>query len=797
MDFRNIIPKLRKLSANGKSFSSSGLTLLKNEFRTEAILTATKLLPQGGTKISILENKSLFESQIKDVNLRNEAYRLDIRKDSVTLEAGSEKGAYYGLQTIRQLFKNGGEIQEALIEDWPSLKLRGFHLTLGSGHMPTFRRMKEIIRTLAAYKINMLVLEYDDRFPWKKHPALVHPDTYSLEELKELIALAEANCIEVVPLLDSLGHAEQYLCHPEYAHLKERPENIQEMCPQNPAVLEFMKDLWSEVLDIHQNSRYAHITGDEVFRMPEGFCPECSKYAKEGKLAELFTSYYSKLSEWIISKGKQPVIWGDMLLKHSENIEVFPRSMIINDWCYYGLEEPYWDFKNFEKDAEGKCDESRMQLLGKYWKGPSANEHPAYPTIRFFRDQNFKTLASTAASDENAGRFPASRLRSRFANNMSFSLAAAEADSEGLLITFWSNYTSMEGAWFGILAGADFSWNARRESFEVFAERFSINFLNERPDFMKICAENAERKKNPEIKISTAYDRESIAGRYKEFLILSNKMHSLDFALKDLNKKQISAKLNGKAFEISLKGVLNSNISNCLPPDSPGFKFPAGIMEVSGMRFKLENPDAELAYLTLCDKGKVRNAELKCRCRCEKLAIINSCHYAGKGAKVSELIFRYSDGTESVVPMIAAKNCHDWWGAPQIIPEGLAVWTGKSELQTEIFLYLSIIENPHPEKEITGIGFKSGRGLIRQVILAVNGLDSIIEMNIIEKENKLLAQIEKEIEEIKTELPALYRGIMTDTEAAIQSVPAIEVLERNLNICKSQKEALCAENALP
>jgi len=41
--------------------------------------------------------------------------------------------------------------------------------------MPTAERMEELIASLASWKANTFVFEYDDRFPFERHPALVTP----------------------------------------------------------------------------------------------------------------------------------------------------------------------------------------------------------------------------------------------------------------------------------------------------------------------------------------------------------------------------------------------------------------------------------------------------------------------------------------------------------------------------------------------------------------------------------------------------------------------------------------------
>ena len=86
---------------------------------------------------------------------------------------------------------------------------------------PKLNYLKEVIKTLSEYKINTLVIEYGDKFAYEKHPALNHKESFSKDEIRELIDFANRHYIEIIPLLQSLGHLDYLLVHKEYVHLKE------------------------------------------------------------------------------------------------------------------------------------------------------------------------------------------------------------------------------------------------------------------------------------------------------------------------------------------------------------------------------------------------------------------------------------------------------------------------------------------------------------------------------------------------------------------------------------------------
>ena len=154
------------------------------------------------------------------------AYRLDLKIPSlkIVIDASSGNGAFYALQTLKQLINlSGDQLPVLAVEDSPELPFRGFHSNMAL-YTPSFESMKRIIADLAKLKINAFVIEYDDRFPWHKHPDIVNPEHFTIDQIRELQDLASDNFIELIPLLDSLGHAEQYLKHSRYKHLRELPE---------------------------------------------------------------------------------------------------------------------------------------------------------------------------------------------------------------------------------------------------------------------------------------------------------------------------------------------------------------------------------------------------------------------------------------------------------------------------------------------------------------------------------------------------------------------------------------------
>ena len=135
MDCNAIIPK-PKIIQPGIEFHAMAEAFKCLDGFNSARLTSEAAALAGETGLkTLLELKPVKDniSGSADPEIQREAYRLSIREDRIEIHAGDERGAFYGLKTLRQLLAGGTEIRTVEITDWPDLKMRGFHITLGDG----------------------------------------------------------------------------------------------------------------------------------------------------------------------------------------------------------------------------------------------------------------------------------------------------------------------------------------------------------------------------------------------------------------------------------------------------------------------------------------------------------------------------------------------------------------------------------------------------------------------------------------------------------------------------------------
>ena len=232
--------------------------------------------------ISFNQNKKLPE----------EGYELHITRKGITIEASSQAGRFYALQSLRQLATSNRAFQKAKISDAPAFEMRGFMLDVGRNYM-SMELLKQQLDIMARYKLNVFQWHLTDYPAWRiqshRYPQLTaaqnHRPTrdpgkyYTYDEIRELISYAKERQILVIPEIDMPGHSESFVT--AMGHKMESPQGMQIL---KQVLEEFFEEIPAEMAPI------LHIGSDEVqVEDPEGFMNEM--------IAEV-RKYYRKVMAW-------------------------------------------------------------------------------------------------------------------------------------------------------------------------------------------------------------------------------------------------------------------------------------------------------------------------------------------------------------------------------------------------------------------------------------------------------------------------------------------------------------------
>lgn len=116
------------------------------------------------------------------------------------------------------------------------------------GAPPKVAYLQKLFPLIKRFGGSGLLLEWEDMFPWTGTLSpMAAGNAYSRAEIKEILKLAAANNLEVIPLIQTFGHVEFALKLPDFAHLREVQESPQALCPSYNASNKFIEQMIDQV----------------------------------------------------------------------------------------------------------------------------------------------------------------------------------------------------------------------------------------------------------------------------------------------------------------------------------------------------------------------------------------------------------------------------------------------------------------------------------------------------------------------------------------------------------------------
>ncbi len=192
----------------------------------------------------------------------------------------------------------------------PALGERGIHLDL-KGNPPTAHRLRQLVELCGAVRASCVLMEWEDTYSWSTYPELRAPWAYDDRQVSSIIRTAQEAGVEVIPLVQCLGHMETVLLKNRFRHLREVDDLPSVMCPMNEEGRDVVKAMIDDVLRLHGPVRRLHLGGDEVWTL--GSCRRCKAYAARHGKPALYLQHILPLLEYLNGKGVRPILWDDMM----------------------------------------------------------------------------------------------------------------------------------------------------------------------------------------------------------------------------------------------------------------------------------------------------------------------------------------------------------------------------------------------------------------------------------------------------------------------------------------------------
>ncbi len=410
---------------------------LKNEWNINAALGDKK-----GTSTIVLTRRKAPKS------LNSQGYQLVTGAKELVIRANGEEGLFYGTQTLLQLIQNEGsgyKIPGLEITDWPEIQQRAIHYDT-KHHQDKSSYVKSFIKDLSRYKVNMLIWEWEDKFAYPSHPEIGAPGAFTMEEMQEFTRYARKYHIQLVPLVQGLGHVSFILKWPQYKHLREIEASNWQFCPLKQGSYDLLFDLWRDAVEATPGSEFFHVGSDETYEL--GACENCQVKSKETGKSGLYLLFINKAADYLKTKGRKVMVWERPMgwksgKSPAKGIEPL-KGLILTE--SYNYETP--DFK-YSKEAKASGFES-------YAYDPNPGVVPLMVPYSFEKGGKGELRIGSL---EKSYRFLTS--------------ASASGTFDGMICTSWDDDDLHNQMWMmHFINAATWSWNSSNPDLSAFRDAF-------------------------------------------------------------------------------------------------------------------------------------------------------------------------------------------------------------------------------------------------------------------------------------------------------------------------------------
>ena len=264
---------------------------------------------------------------VLDKSFKEEEYELNITPHQIKIVAASEVGAFYAIQSLRQVVildtlkgSKTIKIPAVYIHDEPRFAYRGFMLDC-SRHFSSVAMIKRQLDMMALFKLNRFHWHFTDDQGWrieiKKYPKLAEVGSirekvalnlvgyyegkepydnheygrgkyYTQEDAKEIVEYAKRLHITVVPEIEMPGHLVAAIASYPKISCEGKATKVWSRygvsktigCCGGEELYKFIYDIIDELVEVFPGP-YFHIGGDEVPKDAWKVCPKCQAKIKE------------------------------------------------------------------------------------------------------------------------------------------------------------------------------------------------------------------------------------------------------------------------------------------------------------------------------------------------------------------------------------------------------------------------------------------------------------------------------------------------------------------------------------
>jgi hypothetical protein len=374
--------------------------------------------------------------------MKPEGYAIVPDGKGLALTAATDAGVFYALQTVKQLVTGTGAnavLHTATIRDWPAMKYRGLDDDLSRGPVPTLEFQKKLIRTIAAYKINLYSPYFEHTAMYSANPLIAPPGGgISASDAAALVTYARLYHVTIVPEQEAFGHLHNALLWEQYQPLAETPHGAV-LAPGQPGSLALIKQEFTE-LAAQYPGPFLHIGADETVDLGMG---QTKPEVDERGLAPVYLDFMQQIATALQPLHRRLLFWGDIAQDSPDLLKSLPQSFKDETIAIA------WDY-NPEPRGFARLLTPFTNAGFETWVSPSVhNFRVVYP------DYNMALV-----------------------NIQQFTRDGQQLGSTGQLNTIWND--DGEGLinqdWYGILFGAAAAWQPGESPVEAFEQSYAQVF---------------------------------------------------------------------------------------------------------------------------------------------------------------------------------------------------------------------------------------------------------------------------------------------------------------------------------
>ncbi len=374
--------------------------------------------------------------------MKAEGYAILPDGKGLALTGATDAGVFYALQTVKQMVTGYGAnavLHTATIRDWPAMKYRGLDDDLSRGPVTTLEFEKKLIRTIAAYKVNLYSPYFEHTAAYASNPLIAPPGGgISAADAAALVAYARPYHVTIVPEQEAFGHLRNALTWEQYQPLAETPHGAV-LAPGVPGSIALIKQEFGE-LAAEYPGPFLHIGADETVDLGLG---QTKADVDARGLAPVYLDFMQQIVTALKPLNRRLLFWGDIAQDAPDLVKALPQSFkdstIAIAWVYNPEPKGYAKYLTPFTNAGFET-----------WVSPSVNN------FRVVYPDNNKALANIQAFTRDGQRLGSTGQLNTIWND----------DGEGLI----------NQDWYGILFGAACAWQPGESSVEAFEQSYGQVF---------------------------------------------------------------------------------------------------------------------------------------------------------------------------------------------------------------------------------------------------------------------------------------------------------------------------------